>query len=58
MNRAAEVFGIPELFELILLNLPVDTTYSEIATTRTMYNGQTICRTWHYLVLNRRLSGN
>lgn len=49
-NAATRLFAIPELLELILLALPRETTYEEIATTRFTLLSRTVCRTWHNLI--------
>jgi hypothetical protein len=50
MGKAAEVFAIPELLELILLSLPVTTAQQELSSIRTSITGQAVCNTWHCLV--------
>jgi hypothetical protein len=48
---ATQVFNLPELLELILLNLSdFDTTHEEIRTIRFIYTSRTVSRTWHTLL--------
>ena len=49
-SKSADVFAIPELLELILLNLPTTTTQQELSSIRTILTGQTVCNTWRCLV--------
>jgi hypothetical protein len=50
MSKAAEVFAIPELLELILLSLPATTAQQELSSIRTIITCQIVCNTWRCLV--------
>ncbi|KAF2092919.1 hypothetical protein NA57DRAFT_62021 [Rhizodiscina lignyota] len=49
-NAATRVFNIPELLELILLNLPWDRPYEEIHSSRFIILSQSVSRTWQRLL--------